>query len=87
MYYTLIIKSACRLAIEVLVILFRGLVVAHLPSLASEVGMDEFMKRMDTLKQVHNAWAHGGSVIVFDEDLRIFGNSAMRIIRVSNHIV
>ena len=30
--------------------------------------MDEFMKRMDTLKQVHDAWAHGGSVIVFDED-------------------
>ncbi|XP_065893104.1 uncharacterized protein [Dysidea avara] len=26
------------------------------------------MKRMDTLKQVHDAWAHGGSVIVFDED-------------------
>ena len=44
------------------------LIVDKLSSLASEVGMDEFMRRMDTLKKVHDAWAHGGSVIVFDED-------------------
>jgi len=30
--------------------------------------MDEFLRRMDILKQVHDVWAHGGSVIVFDED-------------------
>ena len=43
-------------------------IVDKLPSLASKVGMDEFIKRMDTLKQVHDVWAHGGSVIVFNED-------------------
>lgn len=43
-------------------------IVDQLPSLASEVGMEEFMRRMNTLKLVHDAWARGGNVIVFDED-------------------
>ena len=33
------------------------IIADKLPSLASEVGMDEFIKRMDTLKQVHDVWA------------------------------
>ena len=43
-------------------------IVDKLPSLASEVGMEEFIRRMDTLKQVHDVWARGGNVIVFDEE-------------------
>ena len=30
--------------------------------------MKEFMRRMDTLRQIHDIWARGGNVIVFDED-------------------
>ena len=39
-----------------------------LPSLASEVGMKDFMKQMDPLQKIHDVWAHGGNVIVLDED-------------------
>ena len=40
-------------------------VTDKLPSLASEVGMRQFMKLMYTLQKVYDAWAH---VIVLDEE-------------------
>ena len=55
------------------------LIVDKLPSLASEVGMDEFMRRMDTLKKVYDAWAHGGSVIVLMKMMREFNNCTMSV--------
>ena len=50
-------------------------VVDKLPSLASEVGMKEFIERIDVLQCIHDIWAHGhdiwahgGKVIVVEDD-------------------
>ena len=43
-------------------------VTDKLPSLASEVGMRQYMKRIYTLQKVYDAWARGGNVIVLDEE-------------------
>ena len=42
-------------------------IIEQLPSLASEVGMDEFKKRMDVLEQLHSIWARGGRAVVTEE--------------------
>ena len=42
-------------------------IIEQLPSLASEVGMDEFKERMDVMKQLHSIWARGGKAVVTKE--------------------
>ena len=38
--------------------------IEQLPALASEVGMVEFIERMNVLEQIRNIWARGGKVTV-----------------------
>lgn len=42
-------------------------IIDQLPSLASEVGMDEFLERVNTLDKLREIWARGGRVIVTEQ--------------------
>lgn len=42
-------------------------IIEQLPALASEVGMEEFMERMNVLSQIKDIWARGGKVTVTDQ--------------------
>ena len=41
--------------------------IEQLPALASEVGMVEFIERMNVLEQIRNIWARGGKVTVSEQ--------------------
>ena len=41
-------------------------VIDQLPALTSEVGMDEFMERLEVLEQLKDVWTRGGSAVVVE---------------------
>ena len=41
-------------------------VIDQLPALASEVGMDEFMERLEVLEQLKDVWTRGRSAVVVE---------------------
>jgi len=41
-------------------------VMDQLPALVSEVGMEEFIKRIEVLEQLKDVWTRGGSAIVVE---------------------
>ena len=40
--------------------------IDQLPALASEVGMEEFLERMDVLEQLRDIWTRGGNAVVVE---------------------
>ena len=38
----------------------------QLPALVSEVGMEEFIKRMEVLEQLKDIWTRGGNAVVVE---------------------
>ena len=42
-------------------------IIEQLPSLASEVEMDEFKEWIDVLEQLHSIWERGGRAVVTEE--------------------